>query len=811
MMNYIKNFQNITKDDVPTAGGKGANLGEMIRAGIPVPEGAVLLTEAYRRYTEENRIDLMEDTETIKAQYENGTMPKDIREEVLEFYRTLGEQARVAVRSSATAEDLVDASFAGQQETFLNIRGEEELIQAVKKCYASLWGKRAVSYRREKGYDKPDTALAVVIQKMVNSEIAGVLFTMNPANGNREEVLINASYGLGESVVSGAVSPDELVCDRNGSVISSVVGQKATQVIYAETQTETVEVALEKRNQLSINENQIKRLVEKSLEIEAHYGMPMDIEWAFAEDRLYILQARAVTTGADNTAGEIREDAMPPIMPVKRKMRQTLMFMLEKEPFAYYPLDFDFAMILGGQKQVIFAEAGVEMDSNCRMNEDGFMLLPSVKFKMNRNIFRMGAIMKGMKNHLNNLQVMKACLAEVEPKIHEAAERDETALTLEECKDYLEELHELLTYTAYTRFRYAVFPAFGMNRKFGKYLKKVDETLSAYNLLIGLNYKTAELNRSIRQLARQLKEKKEVKNAILAGDTYAQLTTAYPEIKPQLEVFLSQNGYKSDFPDYCFTAKTWLEDKDRFLQVLRPLLLADGTEEELSEEAGMREYQELVKKMTAGLSEKKATDLKVMIENYRKYHVLRERTQYLCEECFYACRKILKRMTVLFHMSQEELLCMRYSELQTMLKRGFANAEEQKLIERRLSLHPTAEEYWKLQQWEACKGNSETLRGISGSTGRAEGKVCIVTSPAEFHKLNKGDILVCRYTDPEWTPLFSLAAAVVADTGGVLSHAAIVAREYKIPAVLAVGNATAVLKDGDRVFVDGSAGEIERV
>lgn len=404
--------------------------------------------------------------------------------------------------------------------------------------YASLWGKRAVSYRREKGYDKPDTALAVVIQKMVNSEIAGVLFTMNPANGNREEVLINASYGLGESVVSGAVSPDELVCDRNGSVINSVVGQKATQVIYAETQTETVEVASEKRNQLSINENQIKRLVEKSLEIEVHYGMPMDIEWTFAEDRLYILQARAITTGADNTAGEIREDAMPPIMPVNQKMRQTLMFMLEKEPFAYYPLDFDFAMILGGQKQMIFAEAGVEMDNNSRMNEDGFMLL---------------------------------------------------------------------------------------------------------------------------------------------------------------------------------------------------------------------------------------------------------------------------------HMSQEELLCMRYSELQTMLKRGFVNTEEQKLIERRLSLRPTAEEYWKRQQWEACKGNGETLRGISGSTGRAEGKVCIVTSPAEFHKLNKGAILVCRYTDPEWTPLFSLAAAVVADTGGVLSHAAIVAREYKIPAVLAVGNATAVLKDGDRVLVDGSAGEIERI
>lgn len=812
-MTYIKKFQDITKNDVPTAGGKGANLGEMIRAGIPVPEGAVLLTSAYRRFVEENQISLTEDIETIAARFREGKLPEEIREELSGFYRNMGEQARVAVRSSATAEDLADASFAGQQETFLNICGEQELIRAVKACYASLWGRRAVSYRKEKGYDKADTALAVVIQKMVNSDIAGVLFTMNPASGNKEEVLINASYGLGESVVSGAVSPDELICDREGHLLKSVIGQKETQVVYADTQTKTVEVLPEERQKLSISGQQIKQLVEKSLEIEAHYGMPMDIEWAFAEDQLYILQARAVTTGTGSVASaeRIDETAMPPIMPVNRKMRQSLMFMLEKEPFAYYPLDFDFAMILGGQKQVIFAEAGLEMDNNCQMNEDGFMLLPSVKFKVNRNIFHMGTVIKGVKQHADNLRIMKDCLAEAEPKIHEAAQRDTTVLTLKECEEYLEKLHELITETAYTRFRYAVFPGFAMNRKLEKYLKKVDPSLSAYNLLTGLKYKTAELNRSMRQLAHQIAEKEEVKNAVLAGDTYTHLMNTYPEIKPQTEEFLNRNGYKSDFPDYCFTARTWLEDPDRFLQVLRPLLLIDSTAEELSEKAGRLEYQKLVEKMTAGLPEKKATELREMIESYRKYHVLREQTQYLWEECFYACRKLLKQLAVLLSVSQEELLCMRYSELQTMLKRGYVDEEEQKLIQRRLNLRPSAEEYWRRQQWEACKGSGEMLRGISGSTGRAEGTVCVVTSPAEFYKLKKGDILICRYTDPEWTPLFSLAAAVVADTGGVLSHAAIVAREYKIPAVLAVGNATAVLKDGDRVLVDGSVGEIERI
>lgn len=237
MTALLQRFEDITKKDILTAGGKGANLGEMVHAGIPVPEGAVLTTEAYRLYVKENKIDLKAPAEEIRKAFLTGSMPKELHVTLLEYYIGIGEGERIAVRSSATAEDLEDASFAGQQETYLNVRGEEELTEAVKRCYASLWGDRAVSYRREKGYEDENVALAVVIQKMVESETAGVVFTINPASGKKEEMLINASYGLGESVVSGVVSPDELVCDRLGNVIKCQIGAKETQVVYGEKQT----------------------------------------------------------------------------------------------------------------------------------------------------------------------------------------------------------------------------------------------------------------------------------------------------------------------------------------------------------------------------------------------------------------------------------------------------------------------------------------------------------------------------------------------------------------------------------------------
>lgn len=687
---YIKKFEDITKEDVGSAGGKGANLGEMTQAGIQVPPGGVLTVQAYEQFMRQNGIAATGEPAAIRKAILDGEIPEDIKAEVTAFYRSMGDNVRIAVRSSATAEDLADASFAGQQETYLNIRGEDRLLGSIKACYASLWGDRAVSYRREKNYDGQHVALAVVLQRMVESETAGVLFTQDP-------MLINASYGLGESVVSGAVSPDELSCQRDGKIIRQVVGSKETMVVYGERETVTVPVKPEDRSRLCVTPGQVKELVEAGLAIEEHYGTPMDVEWAFADGTLYILQARAITTKVSQEYADI---PLPDVKPVSSRMKQSLLFMLEKEPVAYRPLDYDFSMILGRQKAVIFAEGGLLMDNDCGMDENGFMTLPAGNFYIGKNIVHLPGLLSAMKDHPENIRKTKEALSQAKPEICRWAETDFENFSVADCLEVLTELYGLITDTAYVRFKYAVFPGFMMNRKLEKYLKKAGEDVTAYNLLAGLSYKTADM------------------------------------------------------------------------------------------------------------SEKQSGRLLQLVESYRFYHAYREETQSLWETAFYACRRVLERTAELLGTTTLDLQYLFWAELRTAMERGSLSKEELDKIAKRRDLRPAAEEYWKRQQWEALKGEGDTLKGVSGSAGEASGEVCVITTPSEFGKLKKGDILVCRYTDPEWTPLFTLAAAVVSDTGGTLSHAAIVAREYNIPAVMAVGCATTSLKDGDRVFVNGTMGEV---
>lgn len=692
MTALLQRFEDITKKDILTAGGKGANLGEMVHAGIPVPEGAVLTTEAYRLYVKENKIDLKAPAEEIRKAFLTGSMPKELHVTLLEYYIGIGEGERIAVRSSATAEDLEDASFAGQQETYLNVRGEEELTEAVKRCYASLWGDRAVSYRREKGYEDENVALAVVIQKMVESETAGVVFTINPASGKKEEMLINASYGLGESVVSGVVSPDELVCDRLGNVIKCQIGAKETQVVYGEKQTVTVPVAEGKRSRLSLSDEQIRKLTETAAEIERHYHKPMDIEWAFVDQKLYILQARAIMAGAEERK-EVDESKMPPLQPVNQKMKATLMFLMEKMPVPYLPLDYDFCMPISRQKAEIFAEGGMLVDNDCRLDDNGFLCLPTVKFKVNKNLIHFPELMKEMKDHQANVERLEKCLSGAEPVIRKAAGSEEAAKELQQTAAELDQMRNLITETAYVRFKYAVFPGFMMNKSLGKLLKKVDPALSPYNLLTGLSYKTAEMNRQMKELAEKLLTIDGAAEKILAGCSYEELTAENNEVREELENFLQENGYKSDFPDYCFTAKTWLEDKERFFQVLRPLL-KNPAGEGMSQEEGLTYYQELFTKMTAGLSDRKKAEVRQLCEYYRTYHVQRERTQYLWEGCFYACRKRLKRIAGILSVPEEDLLYLRYEELQNVIRNGAVPDREREIISRRKEYRPLVEAYW---------------------------------------------------------------------------------------------------------------------
>ena len=325
--NYIKWFDEIGKEDVGIVGGKGANLGELTSFGLPVPPGFCVTAEAYTKFIKyaeldevvkllmeavdvENVDDLTNASKEIQTKIREKDFDPELEEEILRAYREFSENIgvkdpEVAVRSSATAEDLPDASFAGQQDTYLHISGEEELLNHIRDCFASLWTSRAIYYREKQNYDHFDVALSVVIQKMVNSEKSGVMFTANPINNSKDEMMINASYGLGEAVVSGIVTPDEYIIDKKTKkVIEKNISEKEYMVIKNKngvgTRTVNVKDVLgeDAIKAEALAPEELNTLIERGLKVEKLYGSVQDTEWGFDADtkEFYFLQSRPITT-----------------------------------------------------------------------------------------------------------------------------------------------------------------------------------------------------------------------------------------------------------------------------------------------------------------------------------------------------------------------------------------------------------------------------------------------------------------------------------------------------------------------------------
>ena len=326
-------FGDLRKNDIPLVGGKNANLGEMISAGLPVPPGFAVTAYAYEKFIKTTHIakkiyeiinktvtdkndpkQYAEASKKIRELIEKTSVPEEIAISIKSAYKKLNEKLNlkdvfVAVRSSATAEDLPGASFAGQQETYLNVKGAAELIEKVVKCWSSLFTPRAIFYRNEKGFAHDKVFISVGIQKMVNSRAAGVMFTLNPVTGNTDEIVIEGNYGLGETVVSGAVNPDDFVVDKNTLKIKETrIAKKTVQYIRDPNTGETIhlDVPKDKQKQPCVNEEEILKLAELAKQIEQHYGKAQDIEWAIDKDLsfpkdVFIVQSRPETVWSAKT------------------------------------------------------------------------------------------------------------------------------------------------------------------------------------------------------------------------------------------------------------------------------------------------------------------------------------------------------------------------------------------------------------------------------------------------------------------------------------------------------------------------------
>ncbi|MDY6766421.1 MAG: phosphoenolpyruvate synthase [Candidatus Nanohaloarchaea archaeon] len=333
-MALVVDLSELSQDDTASVGGKAANLGELARLGVPVLPGFTTTSEAYDRYVEAAGIadeirGILDDAdiddtdeleaagEKIRALFEEAAMPEELADAIRQQYHALADELgeddpAVAVRSSATAEDLPEASFAGQQETFLNVAGEDELLEAVKGCYASLFTDRAISYREDKGFAPFDVKLSCIVQAMADADegSSGVMFTIDPDSGFDDVVVIEASYGLGELVVQGDVNPDEFVVFKpTGGIVDKVKGDKEKRMVLRDGVNTVEAVPAEERGEYALTDGQVTQLAEYAEQIEQHYGAPMDIEWVLDGDRdeLFIVQARPETVHSQEDANVITE------------------------------------------------------------------------------------------------------------------------------------------------------------------------------------------------------------------------------------------------------------------------------------------------------------------------------------------------------------------------------------------------------------------------------------------------------------------------------------------------------------------------
>ncbi len=333
-MSYIAWFKDLNKNSLPVAGGKGANLGEMYNLGMPVPNGFSVTAQTYKEFIEGSGLlekikeilktvdvnstaDLQDKAKQIQKLITYTHMPRDVAEEIIEAYELLGagkdsqsliegEEVYVAVRSSATAEDLPTASFAGQQATFLNVKGKEDVVKAVLECWASLYTARAIYYREKNGFEHTKVFISAIVQKMVNSEKAGIMFTINPATNNKNELVIEAVYGLGEMIVGGQVNPDLYIVDKESkNIITKEIKKQEKGLFREDGKNVEKEISKELQDRQTIADADVKELTRLGLKLEEHYGRPQDIEWAKEGSDLFIVQTRAVTTYKETKEKEI--------------------------------------------------------------------------------------------------------------------------------------------------------------------------------------------------------------------------------------------------------------------------------------------------------------------------------------------------------------------------------------------------------------------------------------------------------------------------------------------------------------------------
>ncbi len=885
MEKYVLYFNEIDKTSLPEVGGKGASLGEMAKAGFPVPGGFCVTTAAYRKFTRsceemDELIELLEGVrpddpgrahalgESVRKCLRSQQMPDDVRESILEAWKRTGDDKAYAVRSSATAEDLPTASFAGQQETYLNVRGGERMLRAVQDCWASLFTDRAISYRARSGFGHGQVYISVVVQEMVFPDVSGIMFTADPVTGRRRTASIDASFGLGEALVSGLVTADHYTV-HSGVIVDKKISKKLI-AIHSAPEGGTVKRSIppEKQETQALPDGRIVELAGLGERIEAHYGMEQDIEWCLAEGKFYILQSRPVTTlfPVPRISGgglhvlisfghvQMMMDAMGPLAISVLKSFLNFarpavggdvlvdaggrLFIDPTPALALKPAQHVAPKILG----VMFDERMADSLREVFARRD-FQRDPGKRI-------RLGALLKAVPVLLpcfaraifivlfaDPARKRQELLASTE-RSWEDREKDVMAVSGPERVRRIRAGLEKLLPTLFPKvFPYliAAIPAsrviFGMLK--GQYGEKQGAYMfSRLNKSLPGNI-TTESGLAVGDLADTARKYPEVVEYLQGADDdafYAGLprVSGGMEFKRALDQFLDRYGVRGP-GEIDITNPRW---KDSPALLVPPILshirnVGSGEHRERfrqgEEDAELATNEILSDMRKARLGFFKAKAMARLIRVYRDLMGLREYPKYLIMQRFYIYRQgileearslvekgVLDREQDAFYLSLDELLALEEGCFSGNVRELVAMRERQ--LEQYRKLTPprvmTSEGEVITGRRQATGAPVGAIIGTPASAGVVEGIARIVLKP-EDAKLNPGDILVAPYTDPGWTPLFNSAKGLVTEVGGMMTHGSVIAREYGIPAVVGTENATRLIKDGARIRVDGNEGFVE--
>jgi len=776
----IKNFTQISKKDTEIAGGKGASLGEMTQAEIPVPEGFIILSNTFDRFIEETdlnvEIDAALDTVDIKEVHtvENASekiqtmilskeIPEDIKTEILNFYKRLNCKF-VAVRSSATSEDSASAAWAGQLDSFLNTI-KDTLLENVKKCWASLFTPRAIFYRFEKNLRKDKISVPVVVQKMVDSEESGIAFSVHPVTQDKNQIIIEAGFGLGEAIVSGSITPDSYVVDKQEFSILDINVNEQTKALYKKTKGGNEWKDLGERGKKQVlNEKEIIELSKLIVKIENHYGFPCDIEWAKKNGKFYIVQSRPITT-------------------------------IKKEEYDNYCIELLKKNIEADYKEFIskyLKEEWIKV---------GSWKVPRIAF----DIFNCSQSKYYLAKYgIKDIPPIKYLTIEndvfVAKKELDLINKNVFALVDSEDYDFIDKFEKLQS-----KFRSEIKKELKLLEKSESLnasliisiIEKILTILVVFEILRDMsNFFEEAISKRFKELNILPVPLPELLNKDTESDTYklnneiSKLSLNEEKISEKIDGLIKNYGYLNQY----FLSGEGYSEKDILEQIKK-------TEK---------------KQISHKKHNFKDQKLKKLIELMNRFSIVRFLNNEITNKAVFQLKESILEIAKKNSLSYKEVLTLPLEEFYNLLNQKKVILDKKMWgtevivisTNKNYILSPKYFSRFKKEYVNIKHSNVKEISGTPTFEGFVRGKAKIVLGSEDFHKFKDGDILVCSMTDPNYVPLMKKASAFITDIGGILCHAAIISRELRKPCIIGTKIATKVISDNDLIEVNSTTGKI---